>query len=161
MSSELFLWCWISWLLLHWSQIAIVKIKYKNHLEESRRFLRDFILQRRREVCDSHFFSYKPLKTENICFAANHQLVWVTPNFASEKKWEWRNEKCAQESKCTYIPSIMTCFSEQNGIISSGKDHFISLSQSLTSSQSKYKRQHWALFCTLQRYDWWYKTVRT
>lgn len=161
MSSELFLWCWISWLLLHWSQIAIVKIKYKNHLEESRRFLRDFILQRRREVCDSHFFSYKPLKTENICFAANHQLVWVTPNFASEKKWEWRNEKCAQESKCTYIPSIMTCFSEQNGIISSGKDHFISLSQSLTSSQSKYKRQHWALFCTLQGYDWWYKTVRT
>lgn len=76
-----------------------------------------------------------------------------------KKKQERRNEKCAQESKCTYIPSVMTCLSEQNGIISSGKDHYILLPQSLTSSQSKYKRQHWALFCTLQGYDWWYKTV--
>lgn len=71
-----------------------------------------------------------------------------------KEKWEVHTE-----SKCTYIPSVMTCLSEQNGIISSGKDHFILLPQSLTSSESKYKGQHWALFCTLQGYDWWYKTV--
>lgn len=45
----------------------------------------------------------------------------------------------------------MTCLSEQTGIISSGKTHFILVPQSLASSQSKYKRQHWASFCTLCR----------
>lgn len=159
MNSELFLWCLMSWLLLHWSQIAIDKINCKNHLEESYHSVRDFILQRRREECDSHFFSYKPLKTENICLAVKHQVVWVTPNFASEKKTGKEKWEVHTESKCTYIPSVMTCLSEQNGIISSGKDHFILLPQSLTSSESKYKGQHWALFCTLQGYDWWYKTV--